>query len=130
MMSEILPNLFIGDWQDAQQPFDGFIFNVLENPPPPGVYPSPNVGWVPILKQVGNEVRADRGSLDIAADNIESALNSHGRVLVHCGAGIERSPLVVAWFLHRKLGMTMDDAYALIISKRLQVQRRDFWVGP
>lgn len=132
-MDEILPGLFIGDFADAQTPFDGFIFNVLENPPEMKMYRYPeNVGWIPILRyrqtEFGVEVYADPGALDSAAINIAAALVSHKRVLVHCGGGIERSPLAVAWFLVTQWGYTMDDAYRLIASKRPQVQRRDYWI--
>ncbi len=32
-------------------------------------------------------------------------------ILVHCHAGLDRSPMCIVWFLRRQFGMTMDDAY-------------------
>lgn len=130
-MQEIIPGLFLGDVQDGMRPFDGFIFDVVEDPRHYLVISyvhRENTGWIPILLVVNGQIIASRYQLDVAADNIESAMQSHGKVLVHCNAGIERSPLTVAWFLYRKRGLSIDEAYALIISKRPQVQRRDYWL--
>lgn len=124
-MDEIIPGLFIGDINDARKPFDGFVFNVLEGPVQS---PDSRHGWIPIVQGGMGEVRVRTKDLDIAADNIESALRSHGRVLVHCAGGIERSPLTVAWFLYRKRGMTFDTAYTLVTRKHPQTQRRDVWL--
>jgi protein-tyrosine phosphatase len=44
------------------------------------------------------------------------------RVLVHCIAGISRSPSIVMCYLHEERGMSFDDAYALIKAKRDQAQ--------
>ena len=49
------------------------------------------------------------------------------KILVHCGAGQERSPLVVALHLY-KLGMELSDAYDLIQAKRPQILRRYDWL--
>jgi hypothetical protein len=46
-----------------------------------------------------------------------------GSVLVHCLAGRERSPLVVATWLCERHGFTLDEAYEFIISKRQIVER-------
>jgi protein-tyrosine phosphatase len=63
-------------------------------------------------------------SLEIAAEIIDNARAGDQRILVHCGAGSERAPLTVAWFLHRRRAMTLDEAY----DKRPIVQDRRFWL--
>lgn len=49
-------------------------------------------------------------------------------ILVHCAAGMERSPLVVAHFLTMYLGLSLDEAYDWLQRHRPQVQDRRAWV--
>jgi rhodanese-related sulfurtransferase len=58
-------------------------------------------------------------NLDKVADLIEKSLKNGKRVIVHCGASLERSPMAIAWFLHRKADMSFRDAYSLVKSKHL-----------
>jgi len=115
MADEIIKNLWIGDLDDLKSPdlskeFDRVI-NVL------GLIEPSKFGYVSI------------DILDALGIIIDKALNNGEKVLVHCGAGIERSPLVVAWYLWRHKVSTLDKAYKLITDKREIVQRRDTtWV--
>lgn len=118
-MTEIIDNLFLGDMVDARSGFDGLIVCTLEERP---LDEPPNATWVPFLHE-------GRKSLDIAAAIVDAALKGGRRVLVHCGAGSERAPLAVAWFLHTRRGMTLDEAYDLLKAKRPIVQDRRFWIG-
>ena len=115
---EIIPNLFVGDLQDAQK-FDGVIINVipdiLDGEPKHAIH-------VPFL---ADGIR----SLDGTAALIETALSLGLRVLVHCEEGCERAPLTIAWFLKTRRAMTLDDAYALLKSRRPIVQDRRRWLG-
>ena len=127
--SEIIPNLFVGNLVDSAG-FKGKSICVLEQ----RETFAENATWIPILTYLPASVegvtipRADKKQLDTAADVIESLLASDSKVLVHCAAGIERSPLVVVWYLHTKAGKTIDNAYELVLSKRSIVQRRDNWL--
>lgn len=49
---------------------------------------------------------------------IQQAIESNSRVLVHCVAGISRSPAIVISFLMRYAQMSMNDAYDLVRRKR------------
>lgn len=51
-------------------------------------------------------------------DFIDKALGSGGAVLVHCIAGISRSPTVVCAYLMNKYAITSDEAMARIIKGR------------
>lgn len=65
---------------------------------------------------------------DVVSDKIEEARISGKSVLVHCNAGISRSPtLVVAYLMKHKM-MTLSDAYSHVKSRRLFVQPKPgFW---
>jgi atypical dual specificity phosphatase len=47
--------------------------------------------------------------------------NGNGKILVHCSAGISRSPMVVAVYLMKRKGMTLKAALGQIIRVRPQV---------
>ena len=114
-MNEIIDNLFVGGLDDAQSGFDGLIICVLEEKPSDE---PPDAIWIPF----------GIGSLDITASMIDNALASGRRVLVHCGAGSERAPLTIAWFLSRRREMSIDAAYDLLKTKRPTVQDRRTWL--
>ena len=116
--SEVITNLFVGDLQDAQR-FDGVVINVL--PDIPHGEPAHAI-HMPILAR-GIE------SLDSTAELIDRHLAEGHRVLVHCEEGCERAPLVVAWFLKTRRAMSLDEAYALLKSRRPIVEDRRRWLG-
>ncbi len=118
-MTEIVPNLYVGNQDDARY-FDGSILCVSDVKP---FQEPPRAIWLPIL----SDGRADQHQLDASTAIIAGALRSGQPILVHCGAGIERSPLAVAWYLARH-GMSLDDAYKLLRSKRPEVQDRRGWL--
>ena len=116
--TEIIAGLYVGDLQDAQK-FDGTIISVLpdvpEGEPPKAVH-------MPFLAD-------GLDSLERTAALIDDELALGHRVLVHCEEGCERAPLVVAWFLKARRGMTLDQAYALLKSRRPIVEDRRRWLG-
>jgi hypothetical protein len=116
--NEIIANLFVGDLQDAAR-FDGIIISVL-----PELLES-EPGRAILMPFMAN----GRATLDSTAAVIDAALERNQRVLVHCEEGCERAPLVVAWFLKTRRGMTLDEAYALMKSRRPIVQDRRRWLG-
>ncbi|HXW84437.1 MAG TPA: dual specificity protein phosphatase [Candidatus Binataceae bacterium] len=116
--TEVIRKLFVGDLQDAQR-FEGLVINVL--PDVPDVEPAAAV-HMPILRD-GIE------SMNRTAEFIDAALARGERVLVHCEEGCERAPLVVAWFLKSRRGMTLDEAYQLLKSRRAIVADRRRWLG-
>ncbi len=117
-MTEIIDNLFVGGVDDAQSDFDGLIICVLSEIP---TDEPPDALWIPFMAE-------GLASFDSAAAAIEQALADGHRVLVHCGAGSERAPLVVAWFLNRRRAMSLDAAYELLMRKRPIVRDRRTWL--
>jgi Dual specificity phosphatase, catalytic domain len=116
--SEIIPGLFVGDQQDAQR-FDGAIISVLADVPEGE--PREAIHMPILLNGIA--------TLDSTAALIDHSLKLGRRVLVHCEEGCERAPLVVAWFLKTRRGMTLDEAYALLKSRRPIVADRRRWLG-
>lgn len=116
--SEIITNLFLGDLQDAAR-FDGMIISVLPDPMP--AEPKRTIR-LPFLAN-------GRATLDSISALIDAGLRRGMPLLVHCEEGCERAPLAVAWFLKTRRGMTLDEAYALIKSRRPIVRDRRSWLG-
>lgn len=116
-VSEIVPNLYVGDLQDAVK-FDGMIISVLADVP--ACEPRRAI-QLPFMVE-------GRARLDTTAAVIDAALARKLRVLVHCEEGSERAPLVVAWYLVTRRGMTLDDAYYLLRSRRPLVRDRRSWL--
>jgi atypical dual specificity phosphatase len=61
---------------------------------------------------------------DAAFEIIDEAIaskNSTGKILVHCSAGISRSPTVVAAYLMKRKGMSLKAALGQIIRVRAQI---------
>lgn len=61
---------------------------------------------------------------DTACEIIDTALKSHngtGKILVHCSAGISRSPMIVTTYLMKRRGMSLKAALRQIILVRPQI---------
>lgn len=68
-------------------------------------------------------------TLENLADLIEERLESTDqKIVVHCFLGLERSVLTVVWYLHIKLGLSVDEAYDLVRIVRPVVLDRRKWV--
>jgi protein-tyrosine phosphatase len=65
--------------------------------------------------------------LDALVTLISGLIDSGHHVTVHCSMGMERSVLVVAYYLHKWHCMSLDEAYATIIDRRpIAVDRREW----
>lgn len=121
--NEILPGLWLGDAhasQDAdffQRNNIGAVLNATKDLPIKF-----NVEWMRIpvddnLKQ--EEINNMCAYLPHAASMIyKNYMLDQKSILVHCAAGMQRSATIIAYFLHSYLGYSMQDAMALIVSKR------------
>mgnify|MGYP001602529208 CR=1 FL=1 len=136
MISKILDHLYLGDEEDARN-FDGTIICAMQEIPedePMGAY------WIPIIRSnvplnikeliadQGAEITALRHQIEIACSMIEMYIDEGKDVLVHCLAGIERSPLVIVCYLHDN-GYSWDSAYEFVKKIRPQVQNRLQWLN-
>jgi protein-tyrosine phosphatase len=120
-MDEVIPSLFVGNQQSAYG-FEGKIICVLEWPYCRPDEPKHSL-HLPIL--VGG--RAPRRNLDAAATALHTLLKTD-QVLVHCAQGVERGPLTAVWFLHTRRGLSIEDAYSLVMAKHPPTQNRLGWI--
>lgn len=79
-----------------------------------------------IINEAG-EVTVER--LDEAAAKISELLDKGTDLLVHCSAGMERSPLTIAWWLIKEgVIPNFDEAYKGLMAIRPCVQDRRHWI--
>jgi len=127
MFNKIIENLYIGDLEDSltfeeQFPITGVILCVLENRP----IDEPNNAFHVAIKTDSDHVHFEQ--LDKVFTFIDAMLKTNHHVLVHCMAGIERSPLTVAYFLTKHFGITIEEAYKIVKKGRPQTQDRRHWL--
>lgn len=112
-LNEVFHRLIIGNALDgielAERP-DFFVINVTESIENPKADFCLTIG---VMHTANEKIRIFSSDLDTLASTIHSILNMNSSqyVLVHCTAGIERSPLVVTWYLHKYLGLSLNDAF-------------------
>jgi protein-tyrosine phosphatase len=119
--NEVLPRLWIGTTAscDAARPLGVFCLCVLESPH----------GLCTHQRILGDDGRAGLAELTQACRLIEQEWRSNRRgVLVHCGAGVERSPLTVAIWMIGHFCISLDDAYAWLKKHRPQIEDRRAWL--
>ncbi|BGP13312.1 hypothetical protein JCM10213_001501 [Rhodosporidiobolus nylandii] len=63
-----------------------------------------------------------------ARNFINSAIMAGGRVLVHCGDGISRSPAIVTAYVMIETGLNHEDAFAFVQARRFCVAPRTEFV--
>lgn len=127
-LSEILPSLFLSGADGAQNaPLVSrtgitLIVNATLShapAPPPGV----EVLRVPVSDLPC--ARIDR-HFDRVAERIHG--NRNGKTLVHCAAGMSRSPALVMAYLMRFRGASLRQAHALVRDRRPHIRlNRGFW---
>ena len=67
--------------------------------------------------------------LDAVAHVIQNHVDAGTKLLLHCGAGIERSPLALTWYMHTRAGLSLEEAFEFVKSKRPQAQNRLEWLN-
>lgn len=68
--------------------------------------------------------------LDKLSKEIHEILsNTKKRVVVHCAMGMERSPLLVVWYLHKYRNLSISAAYKKVMKKRPIVLDRRHWIN-
>ncbi|CAH8675451.1 unnamed protein product [Schistosoma haematobium] len=122
--SPILPHLILGSQEDANSSTIckrygiTHILNVSLEGSIPSHIPSQNFYQIPV-----NDNYTDLMTpyFKDAFAFIESAKAAHGRVLIHCSAGISRSPTLAIAYLMYSCRMKMHEAYDVVKSGRNSV---------
>ena len=122
MMSEVVPGLFLGSWPDAVGAVDAlepvFVVNCTKDLPMLG---RPGAGLRVPVDDDGSEDCDDvmLSHLGGAAAAIRDRLAAGGRVLVHCKAGQQRSPAVVAAYIMAERGCGADLAISAVSARKM-----------
>lgn len=130
--TRILPFLFLGSQRDAQDPEllaahnIGYELNVSTSCPKPDFIPDAHFLRIPV-----NDSHADklRPHFARACRFLDKVRESSGCVLVHCLAGVSRSPTVAIAYVMRHLGLSSDDAYRYVKSKRPSISPNFNFLG-
>jgi protein-tyrosine phosphatase len=56
--------------------------------------------------------------LPVIVDRLHALIDAGGRVYLHCNAGYNRAPTVAIAYVHVHLGLSLDDACALVKQRR------------
>lgn len=130
--TRILPFLFLGSQRDAQDPDllaahnICYELNVSTSCPKPDFIPDAHFLRIPV-----NDSHADklRPHFARACRFLDKVRESSGCVLVHCLAGVSRSPTVAIAYVMRHLGLSSDDAYRYVKSKRPSISPNFNFLG-
>lgn len=119
--TRILPFLYLGSQQDAhnQQLLSDYNItyevNVSTNCPKPDFILDSHFLRLPVNDSYGEKLLP---YFVRATQFIDRVRETNGSVLVHCLAGISRSPTVAIAYVMRHLRLTFDDAFRYVKSKR------------
>jgi Dual specificity phosphatase, catalytic domain len=114
-MDEVIPNLYLSGFGDVSRSDEIFIVNCTKDLPMKSC-----IGMRIDVDDDGNEVSFNKmfDMLPYAVDTIESELRKGNKVVVHCLAGQQRSPTVVAAYLMKYHYMKMEQAVAYVRKRR------------
>lgn len=107
--NEVIRNLFVGDDCFNEEEF-GFVVDLRE--------------WDAERTFIERDYQYIAGIIY----TISSFMEDRRKVLVHCHGGMDRSPFVVAMYLHEHKGMDPMEAYELVKRRRPQTIIHDDWM--
>jgi len=114
-MNEIIENLYVGEAAE------GYLLNDIRftiiDVRDKNLERNVNAIWIPILVTKNNDnhyLMASMKALNNVAKLIHKNLKSGKKVLVHCSAGMERSPLSIAWYIHKYKHIPLTSAYNIV----------------
>jgi len=120
--NQIIKGLYIGDLNDARAAIGkvDVMVCVLERLT---YQPIEGELVIPIAKMSTHDwMLASVSKLDKVAALIHKTLRAGKTIMVHCEAGMERSPLAVMWYLYRYRHMSLEEAYKFVKARRRQTQ--------
>jgi protein-tyrosine phosphatase len=121
VISEILPYLYLGNERDAanlQQLTEFGITHILNVTAHIPLHFEDNGILCKRLPASDSGSQNLKQYFDEAISFIEAARSSNGRVLVHCQAGVSRSPTITIAYIMALLGKSSNDAFEFVNNKR------------
>ncbi|XP_059203722.1 probable dual specificity protein phosphatase DDB_G0281963 [Centropristis striata] len=130
-LSVILPQLYLGAERDVTEDQlaslgISYVLSVSRCSPQPSFLPRSRYLRIPIDDSLWDDLLP---WIPQALQFIDAAMSSGASVLVHCAAGISRSPaLAVAYIMH-SLGMDLDRAYRFVKERRPSISPNFNFLG-
>lgn len=119
--TKVLSHLYLGSQQDVldesllQQNGINYVLNISKTCPAPSYIPANHFLRIPVKDNYGETILS---WLDDAIQFIDKVKSANGKVIVHCLAGISRSPTVAIAYIMKRLHMTNETAYRFVKAKR------------
>ena len=119
--SQVLPHLYLGNMKDASDVSVlnrlgiGYVLNVTSKPPCYDM--QPGITYKQLIAD-DNGLQNLRQFFEEAFEFIDLAKSNSSGVLIHCQAGISRSPTIAVAYLMKYYPMAMSDAYKFVKTKR------------
>uniref|UniRef100_A0A4W5LSS9 protein-tyrosine-phosphatase n=1 Tax=Hucho hucho TaxID=62062 RepID=A0A4W5LSS9_9TELE len=130
-LSLILPHLYLGAETDVTQDCLGargisYVLSVSRCSPQPTFLPRSQYLRIPIDDSLRDDLLPH---IPEALRFIDGAMSSGGSVLVHCAAGISRSPALAVAYIMYNLGMDLDHAYRFVKERRPSISPNFNFLG-
>ncbi|XP_071502217.1 uncharacterized protein [Diadema antillarum] len=130
--TRVLGFLYLGSQQDVmseeclKRNGINYVLNISKSCPVPEFLPQTHVHRIPVLD---NHTEKILPWFDEALEFIDKVRSASGSVIVHCVAGISRSPTVAIAFIMRYLNMNVDEAYKYVKEKRATISPNFNFLG-
>ncbi|XP_052336215.1 tyrosine-protein phosphatase vhp-1-like [Oncorhynchus keta] len=130
-LSLILPHLYLGAETDVTQDcLDArgisYVLSVSRFSPQPTFLPRSQYLRIPIEDSLRDDLLPH---IPEALRFIDGAMSSGGSVVVHCAAGISRSPALAVAYIMYNLGMDLDHAYRFVKERRPSISPNFNFLG-
>ncbi|XP_029490945.2 tyrosine-protein phosphatase vhp-1 [Oncorhynchus nerka] len=130
-LSLILPHLYLGAETDVTQDCLGargisYVLSVSRCSPQPTFLPRSQYLRIPIDDSLRDDLLP---YIPEALRFIDGAMSSDGSVIVHCAAGISRSPALAVAYIMYNLGMDLDHAYRFVKERRPSISPNFNFLG-
>ncbi|XP_074552795.1 uncharacterized protein LOC141809601 [Halichoeres trimaculatus] len=130
-LSAILPRLYLGAESDVTQ--DGlaslgisYVLSVSRCSPQPSFLPCSRYLRIPIDDSLWDDLLP---WIPQALSFIDGAMSSGASVLVHCAAGISRSPALAVAYIMYRMGLDLDQAYRFVKERRPSISPNFNFLG-
>ncbi|XP_041634532.1 dual specificity protein phosphatase 8 [Cheilinus undulatus] len=130
-LSTILPRLYLGAESDVTQDClaslgISYVLSVSRCSPQPSFLPRSRYLRIPIDDSLWDDLLP---WIPQALSFIDGAMSSGASVLVHCAAGISRSPALAVAYIMYRLGLDLDQAYRFVKERRPSISPNFNFLG-